>query len=58
MGFSEFEFRLIGSFRYIGGGVFGLESIGEAGEEHSVLDRWSSTQANLGAPLELIKFRQ
>jgi len=39
MGFSEFEFRPMGSFRYIGG-VFGLESKGEASGALSVLDRW------------------
>jgi len=39
MGFSEFEFRPIGSFRYVGG-LFDLEIAGETSEEHSVLDRW------------------
>jgi len=30
-----------------------LESAEEASERHSVLDRWSHTHANLGAPFKL-----
>ena len=39
-------------------GVFGLESAEEASEEHSLLDRWSRKQANLGDQYKLIKFQQ
>ena len=52
MWFSKHEFRPIGSLQYIGG-IFGLDSAGEASEGHC-LDYWSRTHANLGAPFKLI----
>jgi len=35
-----------------------LDSAEEASEGHPVLERWSLTHANLGAPLKLILFGQ
>jgi len=35
-------------------GVFGLDIAGEASKEHSVLECWSCTHANLSAPFKLI----
>jgi hypothetical protein len=52
MGFSKYDFRPIGSLQYIGG-VFDLDSAGEASEGHC-LDYWSRTHANFDAPLKLI----
>ena len=53
MGFSEFEFRPMGSFRYIRGYL--VWRVQEKQARISVLDRW---KANLGAPLKCTKFRQ
>jgi hypothetical protein len=57
MGFSKFLISTNGiiAFRR---GVFGLDSAEAGSKGHSVLDRWSRTHANFGAPFKLIYFRQ